>query len=117
MAPGTKGNAVLLRELVIFLFVGGFAHDAAGHGPFIDAKLEDHQQMETNEPDRETRNHENMKREKTGKRGAGDDRAAKKKMHGPWTENGDTAGDGGANAEAPERVLIESQNLAGERHA
>ena len=62
-------------------------------------------------------NDENMKSEKAGKRGARDDRAAEKKMNGPRADNGNAAGDRSANAQAPKRVLIESQNLAGERHA
>ena len=105
---GHEGDAVFLRELVILLDVGGFAHDAAGHGPFVDAELEDHQQMEADESDEQTRNDEDVKREKTGKRGAGDDRTAEKKMNGPRTEDGNAAGDGGTNAEAPEGVLIET---------
>jgi len=40
---GNKGNAVFLGELVIFLDVGGFANDATGHGPVVDAELEDQQ--------------------------------------------------------------------------
>ncbi len=62
-------------------------------------------------------NDENVKSEKAGERGAGNDGAAEKKVNGPRADDGNAAGDGSANADAPEGVLIEAQDLAGEGHA
>lgn len=41
---------------------GGFANDAAGHGPFVDAELENHQEMDTDESNEHAGNDEHVER-------------------------------------------------------
>ena len=62
-SAGNEGDAVFFRELVILLDVGGFANDAAGHRPFVDAKFENHEEMKADEGDEHAGNDENMERE------------------------------------------------------
>jgi len=63
-SAGNEGDAVFVRELVILLDVGGFANDAAWHGPFVDAKFQNHEEMKTDERDEHAGNDEDMEREK-----------------------------------------------------
>ena len=111
-----EGDAVRFDEFVILLLVSGFTNDATGHRPFVDAELQHHEEVKSNEGKEQAGNHENMKGKKTREGGTGNNRAAEKEMDGPGSHHRNTAGDGCANADAPESILIETKNLAGKRH-
>ena len=44
---GDERNAVLVRQAVVLLDVGGAANEAAGHRPLVDAELEHHPDVQT----------------------------------------------------------------------
>ena len=73
--------------------------------------------MKANERHQQRRDDEHVQREEAGQRRAGDDRAAEQQVHECPTEDGRAAGDRGADAEPPVRVLVEAHDLAGEGHA
>ena len=61
-------------------------------------------------------NHEDVEVEESGERGAADNRASEHQVHHPGTDDRYAARDGRADTETPVSVLIEAQNLPGERH-
>ena len=58
-----------------------------------------------------------MQRKKAREGGAADHGTAKHGMHDVTADDRNTAGDGNADADAPEGVLVKAHDLAGERHA
>ena len=106
------------RQFVVLALVGGFADEAAGHRPLVDAEAQHHPDVEADAAPSSmpgmTKTCSAKKRESVGPPMMGppsmqvDERAA---------DQGNAAHDGGADAEAPVGVLIEAQHLAGEGHA
>src|SRR5579883_2209676 len=111
-----KRHAILLEKFFVFGGISGAADDAAGHRPLIDAQLEDHQKMEADEGDEQAWDKENVQGEKAGERGPGDDGPTEHEFHGERADDRYTAGDRGADADAPVGVLIEAQDLTAEGH-
>ena len=73
--------------------------------------------MKCHEADQHPRNDEDVQREESGQRRAGDDRPAQHQLHDRGTDHGNAAGDRRADPEPPVGILIEAQHLAGESHA
>ena len=73
--------------------------------------------MKAHEADQHSWNHEDMQREKSRERGAGDNGSAQHQLYGQRADERGTAGDGGSDAESPVSVLIEAQDLSAEGHA
>jgi hypothetical protein len=111
-----KGYAALPRRLVILALIGGFPYQASRHGPLIDAQAQHHPQMHADAHQQNARDDEDVQREEPGQRNSADDGPAKKNMHQKRPEEGHPAHDGGADSEAPIRVLIEAQHLAAKGH-
>src|SRR5712692_2089066 len=63
---GNEWRAILLGQFVIFICVGRPLHQAAWHWPLVDAKLQHHQEMQAQETDQHSWNHEDMQGEETG---------------------------------------------------
>src|SRR6266403_4401110 len=58
---GNERRAILLGQLMVFAHVGRAFHNAPRHGPFVDSKLYDHQEMKGHEADQHRRNYEDVK--------------------------------------------------------
>src|SRR5439155_5610878 len=74
-SAGHERYTRLMRQLVIFLHVRGAADDSTWHGPLINSKFQDHEQMHADECDQQPWDNKNVQREESRKRRAGDDRA------------------------------------------
>ena len=114
---GHKRNAIFVRQLVIFLHVRRAANDSSRHRPFVDSELQHQEQMQADECNQRSRDHEHMQREESRKRRARDDRASQQKVHDPRPQNRYAAGNGRSDAQSPISVLIESKHLAGKGHS
>ena len=114
---GHKRNAVGVGEMVVLLDVGRAMHEPAGHGPLVDAELENHPHVQEYEQKHRAGNDKDMQREETRERCAGNDGTAEEQMNQAAADERHAAHDGRADAEAPIRILIEAKNLAGEGHA
>src|SRR5208283_5942118 len=66
---------VFVCEFVVLLEVGGAAHDTSRHGPLINAELQHQEQVERNETDEQTGDHEDVQCKEARKRVTGDNRA------------------------------------------
>src|SRR5208283_3041488 len=86
------------------------------HWPFVDAQPQYQVEMQADEAYQQRRNHEHVQREEARQSLARDDRSAENKVHDFEADDRRAAGDRRADAEAPVGVLIEAQDLAGERH-
>src|SRR5262245_14747047 len=102
---------------MIFVFVRCTLDETSWHRPFVNSELQHHQEMEANETDQHSWNHEDMQREKSRQRGSGNNRSTEHEFHDHWTYNGHATGDGSSYTQAPVSVLIKTQHLAAERHA
>ncbi len=103
-----KGLAILFHQLFILGRVRRAFHKASGHGPIVDAQLQHHQEMQAHQANQHPGNHENVEREKTRKRGAGNNRAAEHEFYGGGPQDRHAAGDGSADSQPPIGVLVES---------
>ena len=112
-----EGNAVFVSELFVFLDVGGAANDAAGHGPVVDAELQDQEKMQADEREQQAGNQKHVEREEAREGCARDDGPAQQHVDGIPADERNATGDGSADAESPVGVLIEAQDLSGEGHA
>src|SRR6185369_17824044 len=53
-----KRHPVLGRQIVILLEIRRALHDAAGHRPFVDSQLEDHEHMQADKGEQHARDNE-----------------------------------------------------------
>src|SRR5437879_546710 len=110
-------HALLVSQFLIFLQVRGAADDASWHGPFVDSQFEHHEQVNANESHEQPGNNENVKREESGQRRAGNNRATQHQVYSPGADHRNPTCDRGADAQAPVGILVESQHLACKSHA
>ena len=88
-----------------------------GMGHSLMPSFKHHQQVHANEANEQAGNDEDVQREESRERVAGDDGAAQQQMHQTSAEKRNAAHDGDPDAQAPIGILIEAQHLAGEGHA
>src|SRR6267154_4109368 len=62
---GNERRAILLGQFMVFAHVGRAFHNAPRHGPFVDSKVYDHQEMKTDEADQHRRNYEDVQRKES----------------------------------------------------
>src|SRR2546426_1597072 len=62
---GHEWHTRLMRQLVIFLHVRGAADDSTWHGPLINSKFQDHEQMHADECDQQPWDNENVQCEES----------------------------------------------------
>ena len=73
--------------------------------------------VHADQQDQRSRNHENVQRKKSRKRGASNDRPAEHHFHNCGTHDRHATSDGGADAQSPIGILIKAQHLSTEGHA
>src|SRR4029077_16326392 len=66
---GNERRAILFGQFMVFAYVGRAFHNASRHGPFVDSKLYDHQEMKGHEADQHSRNYEDLQRKESGNSG------------------------------------------------
>src|SRR5271170_7436543 len=110
-------HAVFLYQLVVLLNVGGSAHDASRHGPFVDSQLQHHEQVDADESDQKSGDDKHVQREEARESRTGDDRTAQHEIYSPRPNDGNATCDRRPNPQSPISVLVEAQHLAGKRHA
>src|SRR5262249_57031155 len=112
-----KGRAVFSCELMIFIFVRCTLDETSWHRPFVNSEFQHHQEMEANESDQHSWNHEDMQREESRQRCSGDNRSTEHQLDNHRAGNRHATSDRSSDTEAPASALIEAQNLSAERHA
>ena len=108
-AYGTNGTPCFMRQLAIFLQVGGAPHDASRHGPLIDSEFQHHEQVHADESNQQSGDNKNVQREESRKRRARNDRPAEHEIHRPRPDHRNPACDRCPDAQSPVGVLVESQ--------
>ena len=107
----------MLRQRLVFAFIGGSLYDAARHRPFVDSQLQHHQEMKANEPDQQSGDYEHVQREKSGEGCARDDRPTQHQLYHEGADDWNAAGDGRSDSQSPVGILIEAQHLSSEGHS
>ena len=106
-----------MHQLVILPQIGLASNDAAGHGPFVDAEFQHQKDMQGDEGDQQSGNHEDMHREKARKRCTGNDRAAQHERHQPGPKHGNAAHNRCSDSQSPIGILVEPHHLSRKAHA